>query len=134
MFEYHLTVRGYELDSYGHVNHAVYLNYMEQARWEAIRDAGLLDDLKKEGLKLVVIKLNIRYVREIGLLDEIVVQTRIKKEPPYLVFYHLLKDADKNILMARATVKTILLGEKKIPLDIPEEMIQKLEFYRQGND
>ena len=27
-----LTVRPYECDSYGHVNHAVYVNYLEHAR------------------------------------------------------------------------------------------------------
>ena len=34
----HLTVRGNELDSFGHVNNAIYLNYLEQARWEILRD------------------------------------------------------------------------------------------------
>ena len=28
-----IQVRGYELDSFGHVNHANYLNYLEHARW-----------------------------------------------------------------------------------------------------
>lgn len=134
MFEYHLTVRGYELDSYGHVNHAVYVNYMEQARWVAIRNAGLLNELQKADIKIVVIKLNVRYMREIGLLDEIVVQTRIKKEPPYLVFYHFIKEANKNLLMARAVVKTIFLGEAKTPLDIPDYMVQKLQLKQHENE
>jgi acyl-CoA thioester hydrolase len=134
MFDFRLTVRGYELDSYGHVNHAVYVNYLEQARWVIIKNAGLLEEFQKTGIKIVVVKLNVRYMREIGLLDEILVQTRIKKESPYLVFYHFIKEANKNLLMARAVVKTILLGKEKKPLDIPDEMIQKLELYRHGND
>ncbi len=32
-------VRGYELDSYGHVNNSVYLNYAEYARWCMIEKA-----------------------------------------------------------------------------------------------
>lgn len=134
MFEHQLTVRGYELDSYGHVNHAVYLNYLEQARWIAMRDAGLIDDLGSKGIKIVVIKVNIRYMREIGLLDEITVQTRIKKEPPYLVFYHWIRDSQKKSVMARAVVKTILLDERKTPLDIPEELMNKLGFDSEGNE
>ena len=35
-----LTVRAYECDSYGHVNHAVYVNYLEHARMEFLRAAG----------------------------------------------------------------------------------------------
>jgi acyl-CoA thioester hydrolase len=36
-----LTVRSYELDSYGHVNNAIYLNYLEFARGEYLLKNGL---------------------------------------------------------------------------------------------
>ena len=32
-FKTGMTVRGYELDSYGHVNNAVYLQYFEATPW-----------------------------------------------------------------------------------------------------
>ena len=32
-----IEVRTSELDSFGHVNHAVYLNYFEHARFEALK-------------------------------------------------------------------------------------------------
>ncbi len=35
-----LAVRGYEIDGYGHVNNAVYLNYLEHARGEYLKDIG----------------------------------------------------------------------------------------------
>jgi len=35
-----LTVRPYECDSYGHVNHAVYINFLEYARVQFLRAAG----------------------------------------------------------------------------------------------
>ena len=54
MFDYKFSVRGYELDSYGHVNNAVYLNYFEQARWEIFRNLNLIDYFKKNELFLVV--------------------------------------------------------------------------------
>ena len=31
-----LEVRGYELDSFGHVNHGVYVSYLEHARWKML--------------------------------------------------------------------------------------------------
>jgi YbgC/YbaW family acyl-CoA thioester hydrolase len=126
MFECRITVRGYELDSYGHVNHAVYLNYMEQARWELIREAGLVDRLITEKKKLVVVKVEVRYVDEIKLFDQVVILTKVKKEAPYLVFYHKLINQNGKKQVARAVVKTILLDERKSPLDIPEEMMMTL--------
>ena len=45
-------VRGYELDSYGHVNNAVYVSYTEQARWKMLKDAKLLDAFLEKDLSL----------------------------------------------------------------------------------
>ena len=41
-FPFHtvIEVRGYELDSFGHVNNAIYLNWIEHARWELFRGRG----------------------------------------------------------------------------------------------
>ncbi|CAM5312200.1 Acyl-CoA thioesterase OS=Streptomyces cyaneofuscatus OX=66883 GN=G3I52_00550 PE=4 SV=1 [Streptomyces cyaneofuscatus] len=40
-FSVDVTVRGYELDTQGHLNQAVHLQYAEHARWELLRAAGL---------------------------------------------------------------------------------------------
>ena len=37
-------VRHYELDSFNHVNNAVYANYMQEAAIEASTEAGILPD------------------------------------------------------------------------------------------
>ena len=123
MFEYHLKAKGYELDSYNHVNNAVYLNYMEQARWEIMRDQKLLDKLLSSGKKLVVTEVHVKYIREIKLFDEIAVLTTIKKEAPYLVFQHKIKNNTSGLLAARATVKTILLDSDNMPEDIPDDLV-----------
>lgn len=38
---YRLKVRSYDLDSFGHVNNAVYLNYLEEARCDYLEQLGL---------------------------------------------------------------------------------------------
>lgn len=124
MFEYHLTVRGYELDSYNHVNNAVFLNYMEQARWEIMQEDGILDRYQEEGKKLVVTEINIRYAREIKLFDEIVVLTELRENAPYLVFQHKIVNKKKDTLCAKATVKTLLLDKDNMPMDIPEDLLK----------
>ena len=57
-----LTVRGYELDSFGHVNNAVYLQYAEAALWNFLRVNGLLEILTAEGLFPVILESRQRYI------------------------------------------------------------------------
>ena len=40
VFTVKFNVRSYECDSYGHVNNAVYLNYLEFARMSALLEKG----------------------------------------------------------------------------------------------
>ncbi|HOH84827.1 MAG TPA: acyl-CoA thioesterase, partial [Bacteroidales bacterium] len=86
MFEYRLSVRGYELDSYNHVNNAVYLNYYEQARWQLMKETGLLEKLQNEKILVVVTEINIRYSKEARLFDNILIKSKVEFSGPYIVF------------------------------------------------
>jgi YbgC/YbaW family acyl-CoA thioester hydrolase len=121
-YTYKTEVRGYELDSYGHVNNAVYLSYTEQARWEILRNAGLLESFLDKNLLLVVTEANIRYMRELKLFDKIEIETGIKFESPYLVFFHDILNVTDKTKAAKAEVKTLLIDKDRIPQDIPEEL------------
>lgn len=58
-----VRVRSYELDSFGHVNNAVYLNYLEEARSEYLRQVGLsFHDFARLGVHLVIAEAQIRYL------------------------------------------------------------------------
>ncbi|MFO7828262.1 MAG: thioesterase family protein [Bacteroidales bacterium] len=117
------TVKGYELDSYGHLNNAVYLNYTEQARWEILEDEGLLEIFLKKEFLLVVTETNIRYKRELNLFDPVQIETEVKFEAPYLVFYHNIINGHSDYNAAKAIVKTLLINKERIPQDIPEELL-----------
>jgi YbgC/YbaW family acyl-CoA thioester hydrolase len=123
MFEYKFSVRGNELDSFGHVNNAVYLNYFEQARWEIFRQLDLIDYFKKNQYLLVVTEMQIRYSREITLFDELIIQSKISKEAPYLVFYHKMYLCNSKTKVCSANVKTLLTDNHKLIYDIPENFL-----------
>ena len=128
MFEYCFNVRGYELDSNGHANHANYLNYFEQARWELVREAGLMNFFKENGLSIIVIEITARYSREVKLFDELVVRTEVLKESPYLLFKQKMYFKDSNIKACQASVKVVFMEEGRLVRDIPEEIIHKLSY------
>jgi len=116
----YLTVRGYELDSYGHVNNAVYLQYYEYARWEMMKNLGFLDHLKDTGLSVVVVESLVRYMRETNMFDELIIESSFNVESPYLIFYQKIIDSKTKLPASRARFKTIFLGQDKLPQDIPQ--------------
>ena len=122
IYSFKTEVRGYELDSYGHVNNAVYVSYTEQARWEILKNAGLLESFLARDLLLVVTETNIRYMRELKLFDKIEIVTTLALEAPYLVFYHDINNVSDNLKSAKAIVKTLLIDKNRIPQDIPQEL------------
>jgi len=68
-FSVEVTVRGYEIDFAGHVNHAVYALWVEHARWELWRALGL--DRECERLIPVVRHVEADYLGETFLGDRL---------------------------------------------------------------
>lgn len=125
MHEFAITVRGYEIDSFGHVNNAVYLNYCEQARWEILKSLDLFDFFSLNRLILVVTEADIRYIKEARVFDELLVVTDVEKSSPYLVFNHVILRADSGERITRASIKTLLVDEERVPHDIPDLFISR---------
>ena len=72
-----ITVRSYECDSYGHVNNAVYLNYLEVARHGLLASLGMdYAALRAAGHGLVVARIDIRYRRPVVEGDSLAIFSR----------------------------------------------------------
>lgn len=71
-----LRVRFYELDPYGHVNHATYLQYFEAARVAWLDEIGWgLDHLLTENMQLVVTAVAVRFTAPAVLNDDLRIET-----------------------------------------------------------
>ncbi|MFI6876494.1 acyl-CoA thioesterase [Streptomyces sp. NPDC050400] len=71
-FSVRIGVRGYETDTQGHLNQAVYLQYAEHARWSTLRHGGIeQQDLLARGVGPVALETTIRYLRELRAGDEV---------------------------------------------------------------
>ncbi|MCX4785093.1 MULTISPECIES: acyl-CoA thioesterase [unclassified Streptomyces] len=76
-FSVDVTVRGYELDTQGHLNQAVYLQYAEHARWELLRAAGLSQEkLLASGVGPVALETTVKFLRELRGGDRVRVTCR----------------------------------------------------------
>jgi acyl-CoA thioester hydrolase len=73
-----IQVRFAELDPYAHVNHAVYLTYLEVARTEALAEVGLpLQKLSADGYQFVVTEIAVRYRRAAEADDTLIIETAV---------------------------------------------------------
>jgi YbgC/YbaW family acyl-CoA thioester hydrolase len=114
-------VRGYELDSYRHVNHAVYLSYLEQARWDYLASCGLtlnkLDELKRWP---VVVHLEINYLRPALMDDELTIFSRLSHlGRASLEIEHEIHCHGKPI--TRAKVKAAIIDEHGRAAAMPDQ-------------
>lgn len=106
-----LTVYLEDTDAQGIVYHANYLKYCERARTELLRANGLtLGAMQRDGMRLVVFEMNLKFHRPAQLHDELEVHSRAERTSDYRVTFHqevFRKDADTPIFVARATVVAI---------------------------
>lgn len=116
-----LEVQGYELDSFQHVNNAVYLNYLESARWKFLKDVGIVDYLLEQGIHPVVIETNIRYIRELKIFEHVKVESDWTIDGNYIVVAHrIYNEAGKK--SATSVVKMLLVSRERLIYDIPDKL------------
>ena len=66
------------LDSFGHMNNAVYLDLFEQARWDWITAGGFgLEKIKASQMGPVLLEVNLKFKRELKLRTKIIIESQI---------------------------------------------------------
>lgn len=135
-FECRLRVRSYELDGLGHVNHAVYLNYFELARFDALEAGGFPPrSIRERGWGVVVVRVEVDYLRECRQGDRILIRTRADSfrrtsmvlEQEMFATPETDGEGAEPVPAARARVTLVWLGRDSRPLGIPDEVRAALE-------
>ncbi len=72
-----LTVRSYHIDYFGHVNHARYVELLEEARWQYLEKNELLGPIHEVGAIHVVAQILIKYRNPSIIGDVLQIETRI---------------------------------------------------------
>jgi len=74
-----IRVRGFHLDGYGHVNHARYLEFLEEGRWAYFDDHAEFASGLADGVAFVVVNLNIDYRRAAVVNDDLDIETYLTR-------------------------------------------------------
>ena len=126
-----VTVRSYELDSFGHLNHAVYLSYFEHARFEALDAGGLpASALAARKQAVHVVRVEVDYVTEamMGQEMEILTAPEAARNSSFSLTQVARDPADPKRVFARARVVLVWIGPDRRPMRLPEDVRAGLGF------
>ncbi len=100
IFEYEVLIKECHLDSFGHVNNAVYVQLYEEARWDFITKKGFgLDVIQREQKGPVLLDLQVRFKREIKNRDLIRIQSQTKEiiTPKVMILEQKILNSDGKV-------------------------------------
>ncbi|UCF65300.1 MAG: acyl-CoA thioesterase [bacterium] len=123
-------VRSYECDSYGHVNNAVYLNYLEFARMSALIEQGFtLKSMKQKGYLVVIKKIEIEYKHPLFQDDEVIIKTfSSESRNTSGTFTQLVYRKGIDQPAAEAKVTWVFINLKGKPIPIPPEIREAFDI------
>ena len=124
-YETELEVRSYELDSFGHANHTVLLNYLEHARFQALEEGGFTyQTLADRGWGVYVVRIEVDYLKEARLGDRLVVRTGAERprRSSMVLVQEVVRRENRDEVVARARVTAVWVGEQRRPIRVPAEV------------
>ncbi|MCW8796553.1 MAG: acyl-CoA thioesterase [Chlorobium sp.] len=127
-FSLTMLVRDYECDMQGIVNNSVYQNYLEHARHEYLKEAGI--DFKayaQEGINLVVVRAELDYKFPLESGDRFVVCLNVAKESrlKFAFYQDIFRKRDEKLIL-NAKITGTALNQRGRP-EIPEQLNVLLE-------
>jgi YbgC/YbaW family acyl-CoA thioester hydrolase len=131
VFHRDLTVRSYELDVFGHVNHAVYLNYLELARFDALEEGGFPPQMLEEnGWAIHVVRVEVDYLKPTFQGQILRVQTQVERfrNTSMTIAQEIrrLVDGPNADPALRSRVTIVWIGQDGRPVRIPAQARQSL--------
>lgn len=127
---YPVLIREQHLDTFGHVNNAVYLQLFEEARWEWMTERGYgLDKIQETRCGPVILEVQIKFRRELKNRDRITIYSHIASyEGKVGVIRQKMKREDGSLACdASLTCALWDLDERKI-IEPTEEWLIALDL------
>ena len=121
-------IRNYHIDSYGHVNNAVYVQFLEDARTDFFDYMGFsLSCLASKNIFIYITEINIKYLKP-GFLDDIIVVTASVEKMSRVRITWLQEIFKKDEKLISAYVTGAFMNSNKKPIKIPDFVIEKMKL------
>jgi acyl-CoA thioester hydrolase len=106
-----LEIKPYNIDAAGHVNNAVYINWLEDLRISMFKKILPLDEIIKKGYHLVVAFTTIEYKRPLYLFDRPIGKIKIDRFERGIWYISVVIEL-KNKIVAKAKQKCVFIDSK----------------------
>jgi YbgC/YbaW family acyl-CoA thioester hydrolase len=122
-----LRVASYEMDSFGHVNNAVFLNYLEKARCDFMTLKGLeFNDFFKWHKYPVVVRARLEYKYPAAADDQLLIRGWISHHTKAsFTLQYEITNQDNGKLILTAETFHVFVDDNNRPVRIPEEFREK---------
>ena len=131
-----VQIRYDEVDKMGYVYHGNYAKYYHISRTELFRKLGFSDKkLEEMNIIMPIIELNIRYIKPIYYDDIITITTFLKQIPSTrMKFYHEVRNSDDELINEANSTAVFVDMETRVPMRVPEFMVNKIKTYFEDED
>ncbi len=133
MYSIEYTITKDDLDIYQHVNHARYLTIFEKCRWQFGAEIGFDEEYVMTHKKgVVIIDLNIQYLREARLGD--VFDVRLSSElgeNNTVLYHHELVHKERRKVYCKETVTGVIMDlQTRRKIDVPDDFKKALTDFK----
>ncbi len=122
IFEYPVLIKESYLDTYGHVNNAVYLTLLEEARWDFVTKNNYgLRKIQETGIGPTILEIKLSFSKELRLRDEVVIKTQVTNYVKKICFItQTIWRGDELCCTAEFKLGLFDLKQRKLILPTPE--------------
>jgi len=123
VFETAISVRTYELDMLGHVNNAVYVNWLEQGRLAAMEACGYAVRSLSQDWLTNIVRIEVDFRRAAYYGDRLVVTTTLESvgRTSFTLWGEILRLPDREVV-ATARAVLVWLDVRGRPAPVPPEL------------
>lgn len=133
-----VTLRNYHVDHFGHVNHARYVEFLEEARWRYLESNELLMPLHELGSLHVVAELRVRYIEGARMGEQLRIETELTgRSNSSFTVGQTISSAANGAMIAKADVTNVFVDTRgralpirKAVLDVWPDLAQAPNFHQ----
>jgi thioesterase-3 len=121
-----IRVRGYHIDVFGHVNHARYVEFLEEARWDFFDQHGpVVERLHTRGIVHAVVKLELNYLHGAKVGDCLRIDTSITEvgQSSVIMGQEIYRTNSEKIIASAKITNAFLDQQTGRPVSIRDEML-----------